>query len=300
MRSGCLVDTTRCIGCRSCQVACKQSNGLGGETTKFFSAPGGYQNPARFSARTYTYISYHELESPGGEPFWVFVKRQCMHCTNMYCAAVCPPQVYHKTPSGVVTCESDQCIGCAVCMDVCPFAVPAIDYWGVASPQVRKCSFCLERQESKHEQAEVNGKPVSGAALSRLEESLRTPACAKACPTEAILFGDREELLQEAKQRIAARPERYVDHVYGEKEAGGTGWLYLASVPFEELGFPTSFENPDAYYRKMRLGSTERRGLGRRLAVAHTARGPQGSSEWSSTGGRAWTVGRLLLTGWPS
>jgi formate dehydrogenase iron-sulfur subunit len=257
MRSACLVDTTRCIGCRSCQVACKQSNGLGGERTKFFSAPGGYQNPARFSARTFTYISFHELESPGGEPVWVFVKRQCMHCTDMYCAYVCAPEVFRKTPSGMVACRPDQCIGCAACIDACPFQVPAIDYWNVATPQIRKCSFCLERQESKHEEAEIDGKPLSPSALSRHEKSLRTPACAKACPTGAILFGDREQLLREAKRRIAARPERYVDHVYGEKEAGGTGWLYLSRVPFEKLGFPTSFENPDTF-KKVRLGSRER------------------------------------------
>jgi len=257
MQSACLVDTTRCTGCRSCQVACKQSNHLGGETTKFFSAPGGYQNPARFSPRTFTYISYHELESPNGEPSWVFVKRQCLHCTHVYCAYVCAPEVFRTTPSGVVACRPDLCIGCAACVDACPFEAPALDYWNVATPQIRKCTFCLQRQESKHDEAKIDGKSLSGSALSRHQESLRTPACAKACPTGAILFGDRAELLREAKRRIAARPDTYVDHVYGENEAGGTAWLYLSRVPFKDLGFPTSFENPDSY-RKMRVGSSQR------------------------------------------
>lgn len=258
MRAACLVDTTRCIGCRSCQTACKQSNELGGEETAFFAAPGGYQNPARFSPRTFTYLSYHELEGPGGEPIWVFVKHQCMHCTDMYCAYVCAPQVFHKTPTGVVAYQPDFCIGCAACADVCPFEAPAIDYWDLATPHVRKCSFCLARQESKIDELEVDGKPLSGSALGRYKESLHTPACAKACPTGAIEFGNREQLLAEAKRRIAAEPERYVDHVYGEREAGGTGWLYLSRVPFEKLGFPTAFENLDMYRKADEVGSTSR------------------------------------------
>ncbi len=101
-RCGCLVDTTRCIGCRSCQVACKQANGLKSDATRFFATPGGYQNPRRFSDRTFTYISFHELQRPTGEPHWVFAKHQCMHCAKLYCARVCPADVFHKTATGVV------------------------------------------------------------------------------------------------------------------------------------------------------------------------------------------------------
>ncbi|HUT95146.1 MAG TPA: 4Fe-4S dicluster domain-containing protein [Thermoguttaceae bacterium] len=253
MRVACLVDTTRCIGCRSCQVACKQSNGLEGERTKFSASPGGYQNPPRFSPRTFTYVSYHELDDADGRTVWAFVKHQCMHCKDMYCAYVCGPQVYSRTPTGVVAYQADYCIGCAACVDACPFGVPAIDYWNLAAPQVRKCSFCLERQGAKIDEAELDGEPLSAPALERHKESFHTPACAKACPTDALQFGDRDELLAEAKRRIAAQPDRYVDHVYGETEAGGTGWLYLARVPFGELGFPTTFENLDAY-QKVKVG----------------------------------------------
>ena len=258
MRSSCLVDTTRCIGCRSCQVACKQSKRLGGTRTRFFAAPGGYQNPRRFTPTTFTYISYHETEAADGEPAWAFVKHQCMHCTDLYCAVVCAPQVFHKTESGVVAYQADNCIGCGACVGVCPFDVPTIDYWDVATPHMRKCSFCLQRQESEIERAELDGKPLSGSALGRHEMSRRMPACAKACPTEAIRFGDRGKLLAEAKRRIAAKPQKYVDHVYGETEAGGTGWLYLASVPFEDLGFPTSFEHLDLSVRPEDLGENRR------------------------------------------
>lgn len=253
MRVACLVDTTRCIGCRSCQVACKQSNGLEGERTKFSASTGGYQNPPRFSPRTFTFVSHHELDDDDGRPVWAFVKHQCMHCRNMYCAYVCGPQVYSRTPTGVVTYQPDYCIGCAACVDACPFGVPQIDYWNSAAPQVRKCSFCLERQEAKIDEADVDGQPLSAAALERHRQSFRTPACAKACPTGALQFGDRDELLAEAKRRIAAQPKRYLDHVYGETEAGGTGWLYLARMPFEELGFPSTFQNLDAY-EKAKVG----------------------------------------------
>jgi len=254
MRVGCLVDTTRCIGCRSCQVACKQSNVLASDETRFFAAPGGYQNPGRFSPKTYTYVSFHEREDAEGEPIWVFVKRQCMHCDVLYCASVCAADVFRKTESGVVVFQAENCIGCAACIDACPFEVPTIDYWDVATPHLRKCAFCFGRQEQQIDGAEVDGRPLPPAALEHHRQSFRTPACAKACPSGALQFGDRDELLKEARRRIAAEPGRYVDHIYGETEAGGTGWLYLARVPFEDLGFPTSFEDAERF-RKMQMGA---------------------------------------------
>ncbi|MBN2476599.1 MAG: 4Fe-4S dicluster domain-containing protein [Pirellulales bacterium] len=236
----CLVDTTRCIGCRACQVACKQSNGLKAEKTKFYAASGGYQNPPKFSPYTRTIVTFHEL-ADGGKPKWVFVKRQCMHCSEMPCADVCAPQVFRRTPTGAVACDSAKCIGCAACVDACPFGVPAIDYWDVDTPHMRKCTFCLERCATPIERLQVNGRPLTGAALARHRASFHTPACVKACPTGALTFGPRPRLLSEAHRRIAAAPAQYVDHVYGEKELGGLGWLYLATVPFEQLGLPTRF-----------------------------------------------------------
>ena len=252
-RRGCLVDTTRCIGCRSCQVACKQSNGLKSDVTRFFAAAGGYQNPRQFSPRTFTYISYHELERAPGEPQWVFVKHQCMHCDELYCARVCPVDVFKKTADGVVDYRADECIGCGQCIGACPFRVPRIDYFNIGTPAMRKCGFCLGRQQAGIDEVQVDGQSLSGPRSESRRRSFQTPACAKTCPTGAIEFGNREELLAEAKRRIADNPQGYVDQVYGETEAGGTGWLYLAAVPFERLGLPTEFLNPDTF-EKVHLG----------------------------------------------
>lgn len=257
MTSACLVDTTRCVGCRSCQVACKQSNSLEAEQTKFFAAPGGYQNPARFSPYTRTYVSYHELEDEPGGLRWVFVKRQCMHCGEMRCADDCAPGVFRRTASGVVVCDSEKCIGCAACVGRCPFGAPSIEYWGLATPQIRMCSFCLERRQGEPDAVRVDGKPLRGEALRRYQQSLEKPACAKACPAGALRFGRRDQLLAEARRRIAADPQKYVNYIYGEKELGGCGWLYLAGVPFEKLGLPRRLVAPA---RSQDMGSKGRGG----------------------------------------
>lgn len=145
----------------------------------------------------------------------VYYRRLCMHCNEPTCASVCPVKAFEKTPEGPVIYHGEKCMGCRYCIQACPFGVPAYE-WESAKPLVRKCSMCAERQKQ--------GKIT---------------ACSEACPTGATTFGDREELLKEARKRIQENPSQYVDHIYGEKEAGGTSVLYLSSVPFEKLGFRT-------------------------------------------------------------
>lgn len=189
--------------------------------------PAGYQNPPRLSPRTRTLISYHELNEPSGLR-WVFMKHQCLHCVDARCATVCAPQAYSRTAEGVVVCDSSKCVACAACIDECPFAVPTLEYLDLDTPRLVKCDWCLGRGES----AAADGAGV---------EKKAHPACARACPTGAIQFGNRIELLAEAHRRIAASPTAYVDHVYGERELGGTGWVYLSPVPFEKLELPLDF-----------------------------------------------------------
>lgn len=211
MSKAVLCDANKCIGCRACQVACKQWNELPAEET---INRGTYENPPQLSAHTFTKVRFSEIEYDGKFQ-WVFNKIQCMHCEHPACVAACPLGALKKTAEGPVTYYDDICFGCRYCMVACPFGVPTFE-WGKTTPWVRKCTFCADRQ---------------AAGLK--------PACVTTCPTGALKFGEREELIAEARERIAAAPEQYVDHIYGENEVGGTSWLYLSPVPFEKLGFPT-------------------------------------------------------------
>ena len=120
-------------------------------------------------------------------------------------------------------------MGCRYCMIACPFGVPKYEY-AKAVPYVRKCTFCSERQ--------AKGQP---------------PACTEACPSGALLFGERAQLLEVARTRIYQNPDRYVPHVYGEHEAGGTSWLYISDVPFEKLALRTGM--PDERYPGLVAGA---------------------------------------------
>ncbi len=140
------------------------------------------------------------------------VRRMCMHCLSPTCVSVCPVGAMQKSPTGPVVYDSKKCIGCRYCIQACPFDVPKYQ-WDKAIPVVAKCIMCAPRL--------AKGKPT---------------ACASVCPTGATLFGKRDELISVARSRIAGSPGKYVDHIYGLDEAGGTSVLMLSSVPFGKLG----------------------------------------------------------------
>ncbi|MCA9951911.1 MAG: 4Fe-4S binding protein, partial [Anaerolineales bacterium] len=144
------------------------------------------------------------------------------------CVSACTVGALQKSDSGIVTYDEDRCIGCRYCMYACPFEVPNFE-WDIQMPLIVKCDMCV----------------------SRLGAGEGEPACAATCPTDAIMFGPKESMLAQAHQRIEANPGKYVDHVYGETENGGTATFYVSPVPFEELGFPASGETSPAYSNRL-------------------------------------------------
>jgi Fe-S-cluster-containing dehydrogenase component len=212
---GVLVDTTACIGCRKCEWACNRANQLPDQPLEVFENVSVFASHRRPDATHYTVVNRFPGATPAAAP--VHVKSQCMHCIEPACASACLVSALKKQTNGAVTYDPWRCMGCRYCMVVCPFGVPAYEYHNPTTPRVRKCSFCY----------------------ARVTDEGRLPACVEVCPPQCLIFGGRDELLQLAHRRIRMDPDRYVDHVFGETEAGGTSWLYLASVPFPELLFPT-------------------------------------------------------------
>jgi len=214
---GMLNDSTRCIGCKSCMVACKKENKLPPESTlgdaEGFGAP-LYDSPRELSEKTYTLIQLARDEKSGTESF---VKRQCMHCADPACGSACIVGALKKQKNGAVTYDAGMCMGCRYCMVACPFGVPQFE-WHNALPSIRKCTLCSK---------------------TRLEKGQPT-ACASTCPAGAITFGKRSDLLKIARERITAEPQRYLDQIYGENEVGGTCVLYLSKkdVAFAGIGLP--------------------------------------------------------------
>jgi len=201
---GVLVDTTRCVGCRTCEQACAEAHKLPIPDTSDASA---FKKIRQTSETSWAVVNRHITEK--GE---VFAKKQCMHCNQPGCVSACPVKAMEKQKEGPVTWDTN-CIGCRYCMVSCPFDIPKFEHYG-ATPKLQKCNLCWER-------------------LQKGEK----PACVEACPADALAFGTRRALIEEANTRIYKTPKEYNSHIYGEHEAGGTGYLYLSSVPFEQIGF---------------------------------------------------------------
>lgn len=239
---GMLYDSTLCVGCKACVAKCKEVNGMPpeieGENVMWDSARD--LSPQTLNViKVYASGSGRIKDDP--EDGFCFEKRSCMHCVDPGCVSVCPVTAMRHDPvTGIVYYDAEACIGCRNCMVGCPYNVPQFEYDDPFG-QIRKCQLCNQPGVERIDQGQITG-------------------CAEACPTGATLFGPREALLEEAKRRLALKPgeiynyprgdvtqpdsfhekavPEYRQHVWGEKEAGGTNVLHISSVPFEQLGMP--------------------------------------------------------------
>lgn len=216
-RMGVLVDLTRCIGCRSCEAACNKEQQLAAPALPF-DDQAVFEDKRRPTEWTYTVVNRYKSKKEGGP---VYRKIQCNHCNEPACLTSCLVNAYTKTKEGAVIYNPKVCIGCRACMVSCPFSIPGYSYSSAFNPVVKKCIFCYD---------------------TRLKYG-KAPACVEICPQEALTFGHLNDLIKIGHERIREMPDKYVDHIYGEKEMGGTGWIYLSGVPFEQVGFDTALGN---------------------------------------------------------
>ena len=216
---GVLVDLSRCVGCRSCEAACNKEQKLPAPEKPFndFSVFDEIHHGQKRRTDETRYTIVNRYDIPGRE-HPLFRKIQCNHCLEPACLTSCFVNAYTKTPEGAVIYDSSVCVGCRTCMVACPFYIPTFRYSSAFKPRIMKCVFCYDTRLTK-------GLP---------------PACVEACPQEALTFGRRTDLVAAGKQRIRENPGTYVDHLYGEHEAGGTSWMYLSPAPFEQVGIDTT------------------------------------------------------------
>ncbi len=213
-----LVDTTECIGCKACEVACKQWNE---NEFRINQAPGTYQSHPELDAQTWTVIKFIEREDANGAPQWLMQKHNCMHCTDAGCVTACPTDALHYNDYGVVSLDKDQCIGCAYCEPACPFDAIHVDKsaFRQTAQKAGKCTLCFDR--------------ISNAMQ---------PACVSTCPTDCIKYGDRKQLLDWAYARVEQlKSMGYKNaNVYGDKELGGLHELYVLLESPEVYGLPVN------------------------------------------------------------
>ena len=208
VRVGILNDTTLCTGCERCVEACKQENGLGVDLPRRWKQSIDDLSSTRFT----TIVRIEGARS---------IRRLCRHCEQPACVSACIVGALQKTAEGPVIYDSNKCMGCRYCIMSCPYGIPRYD-WESSIPYIRKCTLCYPRIQKG-----------------------RKPACVEACPEDATIFGPREELLQEARRRILKNPDRYIQAVVGETEAGGTSVIYISDIPLGFLSFnPKLGERP--------------------------------------------------------
>lgn len=196
-----LIDVSVCIGCKACQVACSEWNDLRDEVGENF---GVYDNPRDLSPQTWTLMRFDEHVNEKGKLEWLIRKDGCMHCEDPGCLKACPqPGAIIQYANGIVDFQSEQCIGCGYCVAGCPFDVPRISK---QDNKAYKCTLCSDRVAVGQE-----------------------PSCVKTCPTGAISFGTKEDMLHKAEERVQEMKGRGVETagVYNPQGVGGTHVMYV-------------------------------------------------------------------------
>jgi formate dehydrogenase iron-sulfur subunit len=196
-----LIDVSKCIGCKACQVACMEWNDLRDEVG---TNVGAYQNPHDLSENSWTLMRFAEYENPKGDLEWLIRKDGCMHCADPGCLKACPsPGAIVQYANGIVDFHEENCIGCGYCISGCPFDVPRLSK---RDNKVYKCTLCSDRVSVGLE-----------------------PACVKACPTGAIVFGTKDDMKDHAEERIADLKSRGFDQagLYDPAGVGGTHVMYV-------------------------------------------------------------------------
>lgn len=211
-----LVDVSLCIGCKACQLACKEWHQL--PATEFEKVPGTYQNPADRSVNTLMLMKFTEqYDESTGMMDWLIHKDQCMHCSEAPCVEVCPSHALFTHVDGFVGFESEKCIGCTYCSKACPFDIPRYETDSLTgNKRMNKCDFCQDRV--------TNGE---------------MPACVRTCPTNCLEYDNFEEVVEKAHNRVAQIKDRFPNaNVYGDKIMGGTHYIYVLTEKPETYGFP--------------------------------------------------------------
>ena len=219
-RMGFFTDTTLCIGCKACEVACKEWNGLSDDGLTFTGQ--SYDNTGELNGNNWRHVAFIEQAQPGGAAAsgagqrWLMSSDVCKHCTHAACLEVCPTGALFRSEFGTVVVQDDVCNGCGYCVPACPFGVLQ------RKPQegtVAKCTLCYDRLKDE-----------------------QTPACAKACPTESIQFGTLQELRERAARRLSDVETKYAGaRLYGADETdgvGGFGAFFLLLDRPEVYGLP--------------------------------------------------------------